>query len=266
MLALDPTWFRPLDDRLAEWVVPAGRQGIRLEIAGSSRGHLRSSAGLAFTLEVDPGQERTELVPAGGPLLPRGPDDLPDCPLLDFAFDTAAAASLGPLAALSSGRYLLVRTDHRPGDRGFAHWGNSCEEPPGHHRTLYLPQHADPIPAKRFAGGRKLSRAKPAPRSLIRTQVVGAEPGLAPCLRQPLIGLVVEDYTVIRWSDGVFVVPFAQPDPRPDPDEDLLVVLPLDAPLFVSAAGGVLAAPEKPDWEARIRQLGSALAAPGRDL
>ncbi len=213
-----------------------------------------------------PARSARSCSPPGGALLPRGPDELPDCALLDFAFDTAAAPCLGPLAALSSGRYLLVRTDHRPGDKGFAHWGNSCEEPPGHHRTLYVPQHADPVPAKRFSGGRKLGRAKPAPRSLIRTQVVGAERDLAPCLRQPLIGLIVEDYTVIHWSDGVFVVPLAQPDPRPAPDEDLLVVLPLDAPLLVCAAGGVLAQAEKPDWEARIRELGAALAAPGRDL
>jgi hypothetical protein len=253
--------FRRLSERLAEWTVPPGEAGARFEGREAFLGGIVTPVGEPYVLDIDPGEERTELRPTGSGLLPRGPNSTEAGELLSFAIDTCAAECLGPLSALHPGTYLLVRSPLRPRAGPVAYWGNSCETPPGHYRDLHRPRHRAPAPAKRYGSSGKVKPAlTPQPRrSTIRAAIVGGRPGQAPCVRQPLVGLVVQDYDLVGFGHGVFLTALAEPSGRDPPNEDLLIVLPITGPWVTSPWVGVLGDSLDIGWPQRVRELGASM-------
>jgi hypothetical protein len=258
-VTLDDCIFVRRSERIAEWVVPEGAAGARYEERSFDTGAVVLGRRDAYKLDIDFGEEFSRLFPTGEGLTDRGPDDGAPAELLEFAIDTAAAGCLGPLGALHPGAYLLVRTPLKAYDSGFANWGNEGGPSPVYYRSLHTARHWPELPVKRFsASGKALPTVPPRPISPIAAHIVGSTPDRAPCLRQPLVALVVQDWAIVSGGHGVFLCPLAKPSDRPAPDEDLLIVLPVDAPWFAAPVG--LEHLEVEAWPARIELLAQSLS------
>lgn len=259
MRALEDCRFDRLDARRARWTVPEG-PGLRFVGRRNFEAALQTATGVPFLLDVDPGQECTEVRSTGNGLLPRGPDDTGHGDLLDFALPTTAAECLGPLAALAPGEYLLVRSPIRPRRVSTMHWGNETKDAEGHHRELHAPRRRPPVRGKTYGpSGRSMPPEPEHVRSLIRGALIGGVPDAPPCLRQPLVALIIQDADILSSDPLAAFLPLAEPAPQQVQEDDLLLVLPLAPPWILSAWINTSGVVLDPDWPARIDAFSQSL-------